>query len=66
MRRRNELLQGVTVSSELLDAKSFLDLANAHPEQVKRVAIVPGKLGSKSFSKFLVEYAAPHIKVFTK
>ncbi|AXT46333.1 hypothetical protein DBB33_12485 [Chromobacterium haemolyticum] len=60
-------LEAISVSSEELDAKTFLELAEQHPEQIKRVSIVPGHLGSRSIGgRLRVEYALPFSKVLNK
>lgn len=58
----SQALDAFPVQTETLDAKSFLDVAEKRPQQIKRVTVIPPKLGSKGFGSFQVEYVYPIYK----
>lgn len=58
-----DVLEASPVTSEVLSAKSFLDLSSKEREKIKATQIVPPRLGGKDFGGVLVHYKTPIYRV---
>ena len=59
----NKLLDARPVSKEVISSGKFVGLKDSERDKIKKVTIVPAKLGQKGFGGILVEYKTPTYKV---